>query len=66
MGNKLNQNDSRDQSLRADISYREFRVGRVYTFENGNLVLTAAYLSARGTCCDQGCRHCPYGTNAGT
>lgn len=26
----------------------------------GLLVLTAASLAARGTCCDSGCRHCPY------
>ncbi|MCU1450036.1 MAG: hypothetical protein JWP02_2206 [Acidimicrobiales bacterium] len=28
--------------------------------ETGLFVLTAAYLADRGTCCDQGCRHCPY------
>jgi hypothetical protein len=27
---------------------------------SGLFVLTAAYLADRGTCCDQGCRHCPY------
>jgi hypothetical protein len=26
----------------------------------GLTVLTAAYLARRGTCCDSGCRHCPY------
>jgi hypothetical protein len=26
----------------------------------GYFVFTAAFLSARGTCCDSGCRHCPY------
>jgi hypothetical protein len=26
----------------------------------GLFVFTAAYLRARGTCCDSGCRHCPY------
>lgn len=26
----------------------------------GLFVLTAAYLRDRGTCCDSGCRHCPY------
>ena len=26
----------------------------------GYVVFTAAYLAARGTCCDSGCRHCPY------
>jgi hypothetical protein len=27
---------------------------------SGLLVFTAGYLVARGTCCDTGCRHCPY------
>ena len=26
----------------------------------GYLVLTSHYLAGRGTCCHQGCRHCPY------
>jgi hypothetical protein len=26
----------------------------------GFTVLTAAYLARRGTCCESGCRHCPY------
>lgn len=26
----------------------------------GYEVMTAAYLAERGTCCDSGCRHCPY------
>ena len=26
----------------------------------GLFVLTAAELAARGTCCERGCRHCPY------
>jgi hypothetical protein len=26
----------------------------------GLFTMTAAYLLERGTCCDQGCRHCPY------
>ena len=26
----------------------------------GLFVLTAAELVRRGTCCDNGCRHCPY------
>lgn len=29
---------------------------------SGLFVCTAAYLADRGTCCDQGCRHCPYVT----
>jgi hypothetical protein len=27
---------------------------------SGLMVLTAAYLMARGNCCHSGCRHCPY------
>ncbi|MFZ0664240.1 MAG: DUF5522 domain-containing protein, partial [Acidimicrobiales bacterium] len=27
---------------------------------SGYFVFTSAYLGARGTCCDSGCRHCPY------
>ena len=28
----------------------------------GLFVFTAGYLADRGTCCDSGCRHCPYVT----
>ena len=31
-----------------------------YTIEQGRLVFTAEYLLRRGTCCGNGCRHCPY------
>jgi Family of unknown function (DUF5522)/Cysteine-rich CWC len=31
-----------------------------YLDENGNVVFTAAYHRNRGTCCGNGCRHCPY------
>jgi Family of unknown function (DUF5522) len=27
---------------------------------SGFFVMTAAYLAARGTCCGNGCRHCPF------
>ncbi|HEX3333773.1 MAG TPA: DUF5522 domain-containing protein [Acidimicrobiales bacterium] len=27
---------------------------------SGLAVLTATYLTRRGTCCGSGCRHCPY------
>lgn len=30
--------------------------------ETGLFVLTAAYLRARGSCCENQCRHCPFGT----
>jgi hypothetical protein len=28
--------------------------------ETGLFVFTSSYLAERGTCCDTGCRHCPY------
>jgi hypothetical protein len=30
---------------------------------SGLFVLTAGFLADRGTCCDRGCRHCPYATD---
>jgi Family of unknown function (DUF5522) len=32
-----------------------------YYYEGSNLVFTAAYHLKRGSCCNSGCRHCPYG-----
>jgi hypothetical protein len=37
-----------------------------YYFENGLMVFTAYYLARRGFCCNNGCRHCPYGDNPPT
>ncbi len=34
--------------------------GLDYYKENDKWVFTADYLKRRGTCCWQGCRHCPY------
>jgi hypothetical protein len=31
-----------------------------YLDENGLLVFTKKYLLQRGTCCGNGCRHCPF------
>lgn len=32
-----------------------------FYYENGLMVFTAAYHEKRGYCCQNGCRHCPYG-----
>lgn len=32
-----------------------------YMNEQGYMVFTASYLLERGYCCQNGCRHCPYG-----
>ncbi|MBK9256937.1 MAG: hypothetical protein IPM42_15755 [Saprospiraceae bacterium] len=31
-----------------------------YYLEDGFVVFTARFLSERGYCCGNGCRHCPY------
>ncbi|MGD0830133.1 MAG: DUF5522 domain-containing protein [Terracidiphilus sp.] len=31
-----------------------------YYYEGATLVFTAAYHLKRGSCCNSGCRHCPY------
>lgn len=32
-----------------------------YYIENGRYIFTEHYLRKRGSCCRNGCRHCPYG-----
>ena len=31
-----------------------------YTDDSGNVVFTAEYHLKRGSCCSNGCKHCPY------
>ena len=56
-------NDNED---RPDDDDREKRIteGVDYYFEDGLMVLTERYLLDRGYCCENGCRHCPYGYTA--
>lgn len=35
-----------------------------YFTKEGYKIFTAKYLLKRGYCCQNGCRHCPYGFNA--
>jgi hypothetical protein len=39
----------------------KFLPGDYYTSEEGYIVFTEQYLLRRGYCCQNGCRHCPYG-----
>ena len=34
-----------------------------YLNELGLLTFTESYLRKRGHCCENGCKHCPYGLN---
>ena len=38
----------------------ELQEGKDYYMENGYRVMTEEYLTKRGYCCANGCRHCPY------
>lgn len=40
---------------------RKLVEGEDYYFEGRFLVFTEKYLRDRGYCCENGCRHCPYG-----
>ena len=31
-----------------------------YYYKNGNLIMTEKYHIKRGSCCGNGCKHCPY------
>jgi hypothetical protein len=35
-------------------------IERDYYVEHGRVVFTESYLLRRGTCCGNGCRHCPF------
>jgi hypothetical protein len=35
--------------------------GKDYYLEGGLMVFTERFLLRRGYCCENGCRHCPYG-----
>jgi hypothetical protein len=54
-----NKND--DNSRSKLPSRKEMVENEDYYIENGFYVFTAAYHLKRGYCCQNGCRHCPYG-----
>jgi hypothetical protein len=35
-----------------------------YYMEGDSMVFTQRFLLKRGYCCNSGCRHCPYGSDA--
>ncbi len=43
-----------------DEKIETFVEGRDFYFDDGLMVLTRRYLSNRGYCCGNECRHCPY------
>jgi hypothetical protein len=50
-----------DADADADLSETPpLREGTDYYLESGLMILTKAFLLRRGSCCQNGCRHCPY------
>jgi hypothetical protein len=49
---KKDENNPSDMRLTEGIDY--------YTDEMGRWVFTASYHLKRGSCCKNGCKHCPY------
>ncbi len=45
---------------RVTLSDMALREGEDYYFEGPYMVFTAAYHLRRGSCCQSGCRHCPW------
>ncbi len=41
--------------------FRELNSDDYYLTEDGYVVFTAKYHLRRGQCCQNGCKHCPYG-----
>jgi len=44
-----------------DAGPKGFVKGLDFYVEDGKYVFTEYYLKNRGYCCQNGCRHCPYG-----
>jgi hypothetical protein len=38
----------------------KFIQGEDYYLDNGKVIMTESYLKKRGTCCGNGCFHCPF------
>jgi len=48
----------------SDLHYREFIKPKLqsedFYWEKGKMVMTEHYHKKRGSCCGNGCKHCPY------
>lgn len=42
----------------------QYQEGRHYYMDNGLFVFTELFHVLKGNCCENGCRHCPYGCNS--
>ncbi|MFN2532533.1 MAG: cysteine-rich CWC family protein [Pyrinomonadaceae bacterium] len=51
---------SRQPGSKIEAKQRQLVEGEDFYWEGAAMVFTAQFLLRRGSCCDSGCRHCPY------
>jgi Family of unknown function (DUF5522) len=49
-----------DEAVKPPPGPAALQLGEDYYYDGPHLVFTAQYHLKRGTCCQSGCRHCPY------
>jgi Family of unknown function (DUF5522) len=49
------------KKVKKQLQKQEITEGADFYIENGLSVFTEKFLLERGFCCQNGCRHCPYG-----
>ena len=47
-----------------DFNTEKRQINSDYYVENGLFIFTENYHLKRGYCCENGCRHCPYGNKS--
>jgi len=57
---KSESNQSRDDQPSSEWPIRELKEDIHFYKENGFMVFTETYHLARGSCCGNACRHCPF------
>jgi hypothetical protein len=51
--------------MNGELNKQPLAEGEDFYWEGAALVFTARFLLRRGYCCENGCRHCPYGFEKG-
>jgi len=46
--------------LSVSLAHTSLTEGEDFYLDGSYMVFTAAYHKRRGSCCDSGCRHCPF------
>jgi hypothetical protein len=55
--------DKEIEEVKTETARPSLTEGLDFYLDNGLMVLTEHFLTRRGYCCGNGCRHCPYDSN---